>query len=66
MDLLHLFLTSAPFQSVLKDEGFNAISIHGNKSQRMRENALGQFRNGEKDILVATEVYIVFNFLRNA
>jgi len=43
-------------QAVLKDEGFSAISIHGNKSQRMRENALGQFRNGEKNILVATEV----------
>jgi len=43
-------------QAVLKDQGFSAISIHGNKSQRMRENALSQFRNGEKNILVATEV----------
>ncbi|XP_063693883.1 uncharacterized protein LOC134825579 isoform X3 [Bolinopsis microptera] len=43
-------------QGVLKDEGHSVISIHGNKSQRMRENALNQFRNGDKNVLVATEV----------
>ena len=40
----------------MKDEGHSVISIHGNKSQRMRENALNQFRNGDKNVLVATEV----------
>ena len=44
------------YQGVLKDEGHSVISIHGNKSQRMRENALNQFRNGDKNVLVATEV----------
>lgn len=43
-------------QAVLMDEGFSVICIHGSKSQRMRENALNQFRNGDRNVLVATEV----------
>jgi len=37
-------------------EGFPATSIHGDRSQREREDALRAFRNGEKPILVATAV----------
>lgn len=37
-------------------EGFPATSIHGDKSQREREDALRAFRNGDKPILVATAV----------
>ncbi|GAB1601053.1 putative ATP-dependent RNA helicase Pl10 isoform X1 [Argonauta hians] len=37
-------------------EGYPATSIHGDRSQRDREEALRSFRNGEKPILVATAV----------
>ncbi|MEL6752111.1 MAG: DEAD/DEAH box helicase [Pseudomonadota bacterium] len=37
-------------------EGFEAASIHGNKSQGQRERALKGFRNGETRVLVATDV----------
>lgn len=36
--------------------GFNAASIHGNKSQGQRDRALKAFRAGETRILVATDV----------
>lgn len=36
--------------------GFSAGSIHGNKSQNHRERTLAAFRNGELDVLVATDV----------
>ncbi|MEM7506625.1 MAG: DEAD/DEAH box helicase [Pseudomonadota bacterium] len=36
--------------------GFQAASIHGNKSQGQRERALKAFRNGEVRVLVATDV----------
>jgi len=37
-------------------QGFDAISIHGDRSQREREHALAMFRNGKCPILVATDV----------
>ncbi|GKY86286.1 DEAD/DEAH box helicase [Sinisalibacter aestuarii] len=37
-------------------EGFDAVSIHGNKSQGQRERALASFRDGGTPILVATDV----------
>jgi len=37
-------------------DGFNAASIHGNKSQGQRDRAIGAFRNGTVKILVATDV----------
>jgi ATP-dependent RNA helicase RhlE len=40
----------------LKVRGFKAESIHGNKSQYQRENALKFFKTGQVDILVATDV----------
>ncbi|RLM86851.1 hypothetical protein C2845_PM04G29620 [Panicum miliaceum] len=35
---------------------FNAVSIHGDKSQTERDNVLNQFRTGRAPILVATDV----------
>ena len=40
----------------LVDDGFNAASIHGNKSQGQRDRAIKAFRDGTIRILVATDV----------
>lgn len=40
----------------LQKAGFNAGSIHGNKSQNQRERTLKEARNGKIEILVATDV----------
>ncbi len=40
----------------LVDDGFNAASIHGNKSQGQRDRAIKAFRDGAIRILVATDV----------
>ena len=40
----------------LRRNGFNAVCIHGNKSQPQREQALKEFRNGKSPILLATDV----------
>ncbi|ETO22562.1 hypothetical protein RFI_14635 [Reticulomyxa filosa] len=37
-------------------EGFNAISIHGDRTQKEREHALSMFRSGKCPVLVATDV----------
>ncbi|PID36221.1 MAG: DEAD/DEAH box helicase [Rhodobacterales bacterium] len=37
-------------------DGFNAASIHGNKSQGQRDRAIKAFRSGETNVLVATDV----------
>lgn len=37
-------------------DGFNAASIHGNKTQNQRNRALKAFRAGEVSVLVATDV----------
>jgi len=37
-------------------DGFNAASIHGNKSQGQRDRAIKGFRDGKINILVATDV----------
>ena len=36
--------------------GFNVGSIHGNKSQNQRDRTLTEFRSGDLDVLVATDV----------
>jgi superfamily II DNA/RNA helicase len=36
--------------------GVGAVAMHGNKSQRQREQALARFESGEIDVLVATDV----------
>src|SRR5919202_3632163 len=40
----------------LRREGFKAITIHGDLSQRQRDNAMYQFKRGSEDILVATDI----------
>lgn len=40
----------------LRRAGIKCAPIHGNRSQRQRENALRNFREGEVDVLVATDV----------
>jgi len=40
----------------LGTEGLDAVAMHGNKSQRQREQALGAFESGRVSTLVATDV----------
>jgi ATP-dependent RNA helicase RhlE len=40
----------------LRAHGVEALAMHGNKSQRQREQALAQFESGKVDTLVATDV----------
>merc|ERR1739848_697606 len=42
--------------SVLSNEGFPATSIHGDRLQREREEALRDFKTGRMPILIATAV----------
>jgi ATP-dependent RNA helicase DeaD len=42
--------------SELKQEGFRAITIHGDLSQSQRDSAMYKFRKGLGDILVATDI----------
>ncbi|MFV0490234.1 MAG: DEAD/DEAH box helicase [Pseudorhodobacter sp.] len=47
---------SEKLSRLLTSWGFKCDSIHGNKSQNQRDRALTAFRNGELDVLVATDV----------
>ena len=40
----------------LMQEGFKAITIHGDLSQKQRDNAMYRFKRGIDDILVATDI----------
>jgi ATP-dependent RNA helicase DeaD len=40
----------------LRQSGFNAVAIEGDMSQHRRESSMSQFRRGQADILVATDV----------
>ncbi len=40
----------------LRRHGVDAVAMHGNKSQRQREQALARFQSGAVDTLVATDV----------
>ena len=40
----------------LREEGVNAIAIHGDRQQRHREKALADFASGKSPVLVATNV----------
>jgi ATP-dependent RNA helicase DeaD len=42
--------------SELKQEGFKAITMHGDLSQGQRDSAMYKFRKGFEDILVATDI----------
>eukprot|EP01130_Rhizamoeba_saxonica_P017777 TRINITY_DN86_c0_g1_i1.p1 TRINITY_DN86_c0_g1~~TRINITY_DN86_c0_g1_i1.p1 ORF type:complete len:629 (+),score=176.23 TRINITY_DN86_c0_g1_i1:721-2607(+) len=48
--------TTDALSRFLYNTGLPAVSIHGDKSQRDRENALRQFKQGRMQILVATDV----------
>ena len=43
-------------ENTLIREGFPTTSIHGDRSQREREDALDTFRSGQTPIMVATDV----------
>jgi len=43
-------------EDILCSRGFPACSIHGDKSQREREEALRAFKRGETPVMVATDV----------
>ena len=47
---------SEKLMKALVAAGYNAGSIHGNKSQGQRERAIRQFTSGELTVLVATDV----------
>jgi ATP-dependent RNA helicase RhlE len=40
----------------LNDEGISAMAIHGNKSQGARTKALAEFKTGDLQVLVATDI----------
>ena len=40
----------------LKDDGYSAVAIHGDKSQRERSNNLDMFKRGRAKLLIATDV----------
>ena len=40
----------------LRQDGFSAVTIHGDLSQRQRDNAMHKFKKGVEDILVATDI----------
>jgi len=40
----------------LRGEGFKAVAIHGDLSQRQRDNSMQRFRKGSEEILVATDI----------
>lgn len=52
-------------EDFLMMEGYPATSIHGDRSQKEREDALKQFRNGDRTILVATAVSLCFKSFKN-
>lgn len=41
---------------IIRAEGYNATSIHGDKTQNERDSVLKDFRNGKSNILIATDV----------
>ena len=43
-------------EDILCSRGFPACSIHGDKSQREREEALRSFKRGDTPVMVATDV----------
>merc|ERR1719386_187781 len=43
-------------EEILYSEGYQCTSIHGDRSQREREDALRSFRSGRTPMLVATDV----------
>ncbi len=46
----------ATLQRSLQKHGFKAVALHGDMDQRARMQALEQFKNGEAELLVASDV----------
>jgi ATP-dependent RNA helicase DeaD len=40
----------------LRQKGFRAVTIHGDLTQKQRDNSMFKFRKGSEDILVATDI----------
>ena len=40
----------------LRQDGYKAVTIHGDLTQKQRDNAMFKFRKGNEDILVATDI----------
>jgi ATP-dependent RNA helicase DeaD len=40
----------------LRQDGYKAVTIHGDLTQKQRDNAMFKFRKGTEDILVATDI----------
>jgi ATP-dependent RNA helicase DDX3X len=49
-------------EDFLCSRGFPACSIHGDKSQREREEALRAFKRGDTPVMVATDGTSLFSF----
>lgn len=47
---------AAVLATALQAQGFNCIHLHGKLEQHVREQVFNQFRRGEADVLVATNV----------
>ncbi|PIA58772.1 hypothetical protein AQUCO_00500601v1 [Aquilegia coerulea] len=47
---------AARVENMLQRSGFKAVSVHGDKAQRDRTNALGLFKEGTCPLMVATDV----------
>ncbi len=43
-------------EATLKKNGYKVTSLHGDKSQTVRQNALNSFKNNDVNILIATDV----------
>lgn len=72
VDVLHDLLAEDEFEKVivfgrtkwgieklsktLQERGFKAMAIHGNKNQNQRQRAIDQFKGGQIQVLLATDV----------
>ena len=43
-------------ENTLKSNGYEVVSFHGDKTQNVRHEALDKFKNGEVNILIATDI----------
>jgi len=48
--------TADDITKYLRQDGWPALAIHGDKEQRERDWVLGEFKNGRSPILIATDV----------
>ncbi|KAI4292597.1 ATP-dependent RNA helicase DDX5/DBP2 [Pancytospora philotis] len=48
--------TCDTIEDFLIEHGYNAVAIHGDKAQNARDAVISSFKNGRKNILIATDV----------